>query len=598
MQSERNAATAVTPTEPNLRSVPAARIVVPDGFNPRGRVVEDRELAQLADSIRQYGVLQPIRVRATDGGEFVLIAGERRYRAAIKAGVTELPVIVRSAGAGGGEEEADLLVEAVIENDLRVDLDPLARARGYQRLLDSGLTIKGIAERLHTTLARVKEHLQILKLPEPVQQRVGGGEVPLRAIKPLEALARIHPGLADAAAGEVLNASEDVDDDPYTWADLERDPLSVATHAGELPEGVYRAAGTSYPADRFALSEKARKDLAALEKLIGTTPTIRFEHQELEQARALGAAHGERWDALIVGADVASQLAGDYIARCLKTQRANERRRHHQDAADSHNGEAAGADEEARREAQRAERDAQRQAREEATALNTEVGRAIYSTVSRVKVDERTLKLLATVDVTGELGDLAMRGARYGFPGWVEEAAQRNGKTKLVYVEQRAGAEQRAREYLAGAASAGEIAGRQLALVAMAVFADQDAVAMSNRSWHQVKRSGPWAGEFDELLDELVREKLPASAIALLEAKLVERREHRAQTAAEREQRTAALGRLEGVEERIATLDADGLAAVEQDLDVAFPGYHSRLSELRRLIQARINQLTSESEAR
>ena len=132
----------------------------------------------------------------------------------------------------------------------------------------------------------------------------------------------------------------------------------------------------------------------------------------------------------------------------------------------------------------------------------------------------------------------------------------------------------------------------------MAVFADQDAVAMSNRSWHQVKRSGPWAGEFDELLDELVREKLPASAIALLEAKLVERREHRAQTAAEREQRTAALGRLEGVEERIATLDADGLAAVEQDLDVAFPGYHSRLSELRRMIQARINQLTSESEAR
>ena len=98
-------------------------------------------------------------------------------------------------------------------------------------------------------------------------------------------------------------------------------------------DGVYRAAGTPYPADRFALSEKARKDLAALEKLIGTTPTIRFEHHELEQARALGAAHGERWDALIVGADVASQIAGDYVARCLKTQRANERRRRQLDTA-------------------------------------------------------------------------------------------------------------------------------------------------------------------------------------------------------------------------------------------------------------------------
>jgi ParB family chromosome partitioning protein len=175
MQSERNAATAVTPTEPNLRSVPVARIVVPDGFNPRGRVVEDRELAQLADSIRRHGVLQPIRVRATEDGGFVLIAGERRYRAAVKAGVSEVPVIVRPAGAGDAEEEADLLVEAVIENDLRVDLDPLSRARGYRRLLDSGLTVKGIAERLHTTQARVKEHLQILKLPDGLQEKVGGG---------------------------------------------------------------------------------------------------------------------------------------------------------------------------------------------------------------------------------------------------------------------------------------------------------------------------------------------------------------------------------------------------------------------------------------
>jgi hypothetical protein len=280
-------------------------------------------------------------------------------------------------------------------------------------------------------------------------------------------------------------------------------------------------------------------------------------------------------------------------------QRANERHRRQSDAAAIQNGGGApDGDEQDRREAQRAEREAERQARERATAFNTDLGRAIYSTLSRVKLDERTLKLLSTVDVTGELGDLAMRGARYGFPGWVEQAAQRNGKTKLVYAEQRAGAEQRARAYLAGAASAGEIAGRQLALVAMAVFADQDAVAMSNRTWHEVKRSGPWAVDFDELLDQLLREKLPASAIALLELRLVERGEQRAQAAAERAQRTAALERLDGVEERIPALDADGLAAVEQDLDAAFPGYHPRCSELRRLIQTRVSQLTRENEAR
>lgn len=67
----------------------------------------------------------------------MLIAGERRYRAAVKAAVMELPAIIRPVGAGDDGEHADLLIEALIENDLRRDLDPLARARGYQRLIDS-----------------------------------------------------------------------------------------------------------------------------------------------------------------------------------------------------------------------------------------------------------------------------------------------------------------------------------------------------------------------------------------------------------------------------------------------------------------------------
>ena len=83
----------------------------------------------------------------------------------------ELPAIIRPAGAGDEEEQGDLLVEALIENDLRRNLDPVARARGYQRLLDSGLTVKGVAERLQTTQARVREHLRILKLPEDLQRR-------------------------------------------------------------------------------------------------------------------------------------------------------------------------------------------------------------------------------------------------------------------------------------------------------------------------------------------------------------------------------------------------------------------------------------------
>jgi len=591
-------ATTSTPGETTqLRHIPLSRIVVPDGFNPRGEIVEDRELEQLAESMRRHGCLQPVRVRATDHGDYVLIAGSRRYHAAAMAALMEIPAIIRPAGAGVGddEEQADLLVEAVLENDLRVDLDPLARARGYRRLIDSGPTIKGVAERLTTTQARVREHLRILKLPEDAQAKLAAGDVPLRAVKALEGLAAIHPGLAAAAIAQVLSLSEDYE--PYTWADLERDPLEIATVAGDqLPDGVYRAY-VAYPLDAFTLSEQAQKDLDALEKLLGSPLTaVRFEHDALEQARGLGAAYGERRQPIIVGNDVASQLAGDYIARCVKTQRANQRRQRQAEgqhsAADGH-GNDGQADRDAE-EARRAQRDAEREARERATVFNAELGRAVYSSLSRVKVDERALKILASVNVTGQLGDLAMRGARYGLPGWVEEATQRNGKTKYVYIEQRAEAERRASEYLAGARAGGEIAGRQIALVAMAVYVDQQAVAASNRSWHHVTCSGPWAIEVNGLLDELVTEKLPEAMIALLATVLEERKTQREQKLAEHQVRTDALARLEGMEEKISELGAEDLYRVEEDLDAAWGGWTPRQSELRGLVKARREALTPE----
>lgn len=98
---------------------------MPEGFNPRGQVEDDRDLERLADSIRRHGVLQPVRVRATEHGDYVLIAGERRYRAAVKAALMELPAIIRPAGPGDDDEEAALLMEAVLENDQRADLDPV-----------------------------------------------------------------------------------------------------------------------------------------------------------------------------------------------------------------------------------------------------------------------------------------------------------------------------------------------------------------------------------------------------------------------------------------------------------------------------------------
>ena len=110
---------------------------------------------------------------------------------------------------------------------------------------------------------------------------------------------------------------------------MERAPLEVALAAGELPEGVYRP-HTAYPIEAFALSEGASKDLAAIEQMLGRpVEHVQFDGSDVAQARALGAAHGENWHAVIVGTDVAAQLVGDYLARSVKElrKRAREERK-------------------------------------------------------------------------------------------------------------------------------------------------------------------------------------------------------------------------------------------------------------------------------
>ena len=86
----------VEPTErEQLHEIPLSRIVVADGFNPRGTVADDAELEALAETMGHVGILTPIRVRPTGTGDYVLVAGERRFRAAIKAALTVIPAVVR-----------------------------------------------------------------------------------------------------------------------------------------------------------------------------------------------------------------------------------------------------------------------------------------------------------------------------------------------------------------------------------------------------------------------------------------------------------------------------------------------------------------------
>ncbi|HEV3000426.1 MAG TPA: hypothetical protein VGW75_06775 [Solirubrobacteraceae bacterium] len=181
-------------------------------------------------------------------------------------------------------------------------------------------------------------------------------------------------------------------------------------------------------------------------------------------------------------------------------------------------GEAVSAEEleRQRKEEQRRQREADKATREAAVARNEVLGAALVKQLSKVKVDERVLKVLTAAPLAGDLAKIAARGARLGFPGWTTQTTRKNGTVKVEYLEA-SEAERRAREYLAGAKSAADIAGRSLALLAMARWADENAVAQSNRSFYELRFSGyaygdhgvPWREEAGDLLDEILIERLP-----------------------------------------------------------------------------------------
>jgi len=150
------------------QEVPIAAIV-PNPRQPR-QVFDDETLAELAPSIREFGLLQPIVVRPLDGGLYELVMGERRWRAAQQADLDCIPAIVRSTA-----DEA-MLRDALLENIHRVQLNPLEEAAAYQQLLDDfGVTHEQLASRIGRSRPVITNTIRLLKLPVAVQRRVAVG---------------------------------------------------------------------------------------------------------------------------------------------------------------------------------------------------------------------------------------------------------------------------------------------------------------------------------------------------------------------------------------------------------------------------------------
>jgi ParB family transcriptional regulator, chromosome partitioning protein len=187
------------PPAPRSKSYFAAGIeeLYPSPEQPRRRF-DEAKLLELADSMKVHGVIVPLVVRPRPEGGYFLIAGERRWRAAQRAGLHEVPVVVQDVAQGTALERA------LVENLQRADLGPLEEAGAYQRLVEEfGLTQEAVAERIGKDRSTIANSLRLLKLPPPVRQLVEDERLSMGHARAL--LALDEPAAIEQAARQVVD---------------------------------------------------------------------------------------------------------------------------------------------------------------------------------------------------------------------------------------------------------------------------------------------------------------------------------------------------------------------------------------------------------
>ncbi len=203
--------------EETVREVPIDQLLA-SPYQPRRRVNEE-SLAELAESIKAHGILQPLILRRTPKG-YEVIAGERRLRAAEKAGLTRVPAIVREA------KDQEMLELALVENLQREDINPMEAAEAYGRLIQEfGLNQEQVAERVGKSRSAVANTLRMLTLPDPVKEG-------------------LRDGLLEEGHGKLLASIQDHRLVLEIWRRIKRRRLSVRATAelivkllGNVPRG-------------------------------------------------------------------------------------------------------------------------------------------------------------------------------------------------------------------------------------------------------------------------------------------------------------------------------------------------------------------------
>jgi ParB family chromosome partitioning protein len=224
---DQPAASAAKPV-PADRGLPI-ELISPNPRNPRRRFADD-ELADLCQSIREHGVVQPVVVRpSTTGNRYEIIAGERRWRAAQLAGMTEIPAIIRDVS------DRVALELAIVENIQRADLNPIEEAAGFQQLIDDhGYTQADLGQVIGKSRSHVANTLRLLKLPEDVRRMLvdgvlsaGHARALITADDPVALARRIVEGGLSVRQAEAL-AQEPVREPAARTTAAAKDPDTVA----------------------------------------------------------------------------------------------------------------------------------------------------------------------------------------------------------------------------------------------------------------------------------------------------------------------------------------------------------------------------------
>ena len=267
---------SVTPPQAPSNTVPI-ELLRRNPDQPR-KVFSEEDIDALAASIREKGIIQPLLVRPAPlvGGEYEIVAGERRWRAAQRAGLREVPVVIRPL------LDAEVLEIAIIENVQRVDLNPIEEALGYKALMERfGRTQDGVAEVVGKSRPHVANSLRLLNLPEAVQGYVLQGQLSAGHAR------------AIAAASDPMALARRVIDGDLTVREAEALARQSAAKEGKKTRAT---SGGGKDADTLALESDLAESLGLHVEILdkGGAGEVRVKYATLEQldelVRRLGRA--------------------------------------------------------------------------------------------------------------------------------------------------------------------------------------------------------------------------------------------------------------------------------------------------------------------